>query len=208
MGRGQLAVSVLTLLAVVSPLLAQTSPVRVRATDFGGTPVTEAEVSVLDADGKVVKTSLSDSTGDVVFQGLPSGENKFVASAGDLQKLQLVVKLEEEALKVQTGSARVHVLDASGSPLANVNVFLLGFDRGFYATDSAGEVVFKDVPVGRRDFQIKATGFMSELFIRYYVTADKDLNIRAVLQSLQETRALPELPPIPARKLHVPGLKE
>jgi hypothetical protein len=249
MSRGRFAVIVVTLLAAISPLFAQTGRVRVRVTDPIGTPVAEAEVSLLGVAGKAVQTSLSDKTGEAVFEGLPMGDVAFAVSAtgfktrsstvrlrsGDDVKVEVrldlgAVTMIDSAETPPTGRARIRVLDSSGHPIANPTASLFGPGHNLEATvggNSAGEIVFEDIPVGRGDFLVKATGFKAETVNGNYLTEGKELNIEAVLQlgdltttisvcsdcpwvRVDSSELVPQIDllPIPVHKFYVSGLKE
>jgi uncharacterized surface anchored protein len=93
MSRGRFVVSVATLLAI-SPLLAQSGRVRLRVIDPAGSVVAGAEVFSKTNDGKASESLRSDSTGEVVFAGLPMGDAAFVVSASGFKTQSLTVRLQ------------------------------------------------------------------------------------------------------------------
>lgn len=208
MSRGRFAVIVVTLLAAISPLLAQTGRVRVRVTGAGGESLAGADVSLLGADGKAVQTLLSDKDGEAGFQGLPMGENKFLVSTKALSSQQIAVQLEDGnevnadvmlelsvcsegcggpvvAAPIVPGRVHIRVWDTSGHPVANPTVSLLGADHNPQMTvrgNYAGAIVLDHVSMGRHDFLIKGTGFRSETLSGNLSAEGEELSIQAILQ--------------------------
>ena len=75
--RSRRAVLVGALLTAISPLMAQNGRVRIRVTDRAGAPVPSAKVALLDSNGFVLRTLEANDSGEIVWTGLPMGDNQF-----------------------------------------------------------------------------------------------------------------------------------
>jgi len=89
--RNRRSILIGTLLTIVSPLMAQSGRIRIRVIDSAGSAIAGAEVLLLAEGGQPARTLLSDDHGEVIWNDLPLGNNKFrVAGTGFLPLLLTV----------------------------------------------------------------------------------------------------------------------
>jgi len=181
--RSRRAVPAGALLTAMSPLMAQAGRIRVRVTDPTDGVVPGAEISLVGADYKPVQTQRADRVGEAAFTGLPMGNCRIVVSSPGFktksvsvviqngEELRVEARLEigaitmgtiVEAMQPVTGRVRIQIKDATGMAIAAAQGSILdaaGKPTRTVPANSAGEVVFTDLPLGDCGFVVWSIGF-------------------------------------------------
>jgi len=102
--RSRRAVLVGALLTAVAPLMAQSGRVRVRVMDSTDHPLSQANVSILDARGDAIRTAVTDDAGEVALGDLPLGDCRIKAESPGFSTWRRTVTLRDgDELKVNAG---------------------------------------------------------------------------------------------------------
>jgi hypothetical protein len=102
--RSLRAILVGALLTAVTPLWAQTGPVRFRVIDSLGSAIPAATVSLLGADDQPIRTELANDAGESVWTDLPLGDSHLRVTVPGFKSRLLTVtvtKGEEQILDAQ-----------------------------------------------------------------------------------------------------------
>ena len=184
MSRGRFAVIVPTLLAAISPLLAQTGSVRVRVTDPLGARISDAVASFLDKDKKVIRQARSDRMGELILTNLPVGDGNVEIDipgfrhmtwiglkVGAQGETLLSVQLQPARINVDyvgpgpvpVKRVRVHVTDSTGLPTKNAHGWAISDGENSLVTaDEHAELVFDSIPP-YPGLVVAADGFSSKV---------------------------------------------
>ena len=82
------------LLGAASFVAAQTGSVRIQVVNFRGERIGAAAVSLLGANEKLLRTTVTDIHGEAVLPDLPAGANKFLITATHFHPAILTLRVE------------------------------------------------------------------------------------------------------------------
>src|ERR1019366_4435665 len=117
--RSRRAILVGAMLTAISPLMAQSGRVRIRATDASGVVRPEAKASILGQDGKPGLTTHANEQGEIVFGDLPIGNSKITVASQGFSRRDIVVTIrnaEDVRFDVELTAAPIEILPVGPAP--------------------------------------------------------------------------------------------